>query len=69
MQARGEREGAWGWCFKRHSERGERKEARAMKREKREIGFNSRVGLIFNLGEVYFNSGWIDFKWVSHVIY
>ena len=45
------------------------REVRAMKREKREIGFNSRVGLIFNLGEVYFNLSWIDFKWVSHVIY
>ena len=45
-----------------------------MKREKREIGFNSRVELIFNLGGVYFNSGWYDFlgwinfKWVCHVI-
>jgi hypothetical protein len=39
-----------------------------MKRKKREIGFNFRVGLIFNSGGVYFNLGWVDLKWVSHVI-
>jgi hypothetical protein len=37
------------------------REARAMKREKREIEFNFRVGLIFY-------SGGVDFKYVCHVI-
>jgi hypothetical protein len=39
-----------------------------MKREKREIRFNFRVGLIFNLGGVYLSSGWVNFKWICHVI-
>jgi hypothetical protein len=43
-----------------------------MKREKREIRFTFRFD--FNLCGVYFNSGggyflgWVDFKWVCHII-
>ena len=38
---------------------------RAMKKEKRGIGFNFRVD--FNLDVIYFLD-WIVFKWVYHVI-
>ncbi len=42
--------------------------ATVMRREKIKIGFNFRVVLIFLMGGVYFNSDWVDFKWVCHVI-
>jgi hypothetical protein len=51
----------------RHNVR-ERIEVRTMNRKKRETKFNFRVGLIFYLGGVYFNSDWVDFKWVCYVI-